>query len=354
MKRRTFVTTTGVVLLAGCATRPTTETPTADPTTTADGTDTPTPEPTDTQTTDPTETPDSTETGDASAAIEQAQTALVATVEAFLAVSDRDDPDFGTDVAGDATDFDPEPALAELTTAETAIAEAERLATDEQTRTVETLRLTARFLGDTLALQPQHVRLYERVREMERLFYRENRLTQTQEQAQALRDDVDDLEPAHQRLRRQLRNLDGERLQRVRAVSYQELERRVGLYEGEIEAARIVRERLRRMVTAQRAFDEGQNAYAGGTRTAEAENRFRSANGDFTTAGDYQSSFEPPASFRPVLRRSTCYCETMARASLRYREAATARQNGNSEEADRLRNRARRAVDDLSECNLRR
>lgn len=354
MKRRTFVATTGVVLLAGCATQPTTESPTADPTTTPTPRPTTSPDGTDSPTTEPTETPEPADTpDDAAAALEQAQTALVATVEAFLAVSDREDPDFGTDVAGDATDFDPKPALEELTTAETAIAEAERLATGEQTRTVETLRLTARFLGDTLTLQPQHVRLYTRVREMERLFYREDRPSRTQERVQALRDDIDDLEPAHQRLRRQLRNLDSERMRQVRAVSYQQLERRVGLYEGEREAVAIVRERFRRMVTAQRAFEEGQNTYAGGNQYGQAESRFGSARTDFSTAGGYQSSFEPPASFRPVLRRSTCYCDTMARAALQFREAATARRNGNSGEADRRRDRARQAVNDLSECNLR-
>ncbi|MFC5367459.1 hypothetical protein [Salinirubrum litoreum] len=354
MKRRTFVGTTGVVLLAGCATQPTTETPTADPTPTSTERPTTTPDGTDTPTTEPTETPEPTDTpDDAAAALERAQTALVATVEAFLAVSDRDDPDFGTDVAGDATDFDPKPALEELTTAEAAIAEAERLATGEQTQTVETLRLTARFLGDTVALQPQHVRLYTRVREMERLFYREGGLSRTQDRVRALRNDVDDLEPAHERLRRQLRNLDSERMQRVRAVSYQQLERRVGLYEGEREAAAIVRERFRRMVTAQRAFEEGQNTYAGGNQFGRAESRFGSARTDFTSAAGYQSNFEAPPSFRPVLRRSTCYCETMAQAALQFREAATARQNGNDGEADRRRDRARRAVDDLSECNLR-
>lgn len=346
MKRRTFVTTAGVVLLAGCSTRPTTETSTADPTTTADATGTPTA----TATTEPTETAAPT---DATAALEEAQTALVATVEAFLAASDREEPDFGTDVAADVTDFDPKPALTELATAEAAIADGERLATAEQAETVETLRLTARFLGTTLTLQPRHVRLYTHVREMERLFYRERRLTQTGERVRALRSEIADLDAAHQHLRRQLRDLDSQRMQQVRAVSSKQLERRVGLYEGERESAAVVRERFRQMVTATRGFDEGQSAYAGRNRLEQAQNRFETARSEFAAAGEYQSRLDPPASFRPVVRRSSCYCETMARASLRFREATTARRNGNDDEADRLRNRARQAEDGLSECNLR-
>lgn len=347
MQRRTFLTTTGVVLLAGCSTQPTTETPTADPTerpttATSDATDTPT------EPAEPTDTPD-----DATAPIERAQTALVATVEAFLAASDRDDPDFGTDVAGDATDFDPKPAITELATAEAAIADAERLASPAQAETAETLRLTAQFLDDTIALQPRHVRLYTRVREMERLFYGDRQLRRTRDRVQALRDEIADLEPAHQRLRSQLRALDSERMQRVRALSAQQLERRVGLYEGEREAAAVVRERFRRMVSARRAFDEGQSRDAGGTRLEQAQNSFEAARSEFSGAGSYQSGVEPPASYRPVVRRSTCYCETMARASLRFREATTARRNGNDDEAERLRTRARRAENDLSECNLR-
>lgn len=290
---------------------------------------------------------------DATAAVERAQTALVASVEAFLAASDRDDPDFGTDVAGDATDFDPKPAITELATAEAAIADAERLASPAQAETAETLRLTAQLLDGTIALQPRHVRLYTRVREIERLFYRDRQLRRTRDRVQALRDEIADLEPAHQRFRSQLRALDSERMQRVRALSAQQLERRVGLYEAEREAAAVVRERFRRMVTARRAFDEGQSAYGARTRLEQAQNRFETARSEFSGAGSYQSGVEPPASYRPVVRRSTCYCETVARASLRFREATTARRNGNDDEAERLRTRARRAENDLSECNLR-
>jgi hypothetical protein len=142
-------------------------------------------------------------------------------------------------------------------------------------------------------------------------------------------------------------------MQQVRAVSYQQLERRVGLYEGERESAAVVRERFRRMVTTQRTFDEGQSAYAGRNRLEQAQNRFETARSEFAAAGEYQSRLDPPASFRPVVRRSSCYCETMARASLRFREATAARRNGNDDEADRLRNRPRQAEDGLSECNLR-
>jgi hypothetical protein len=354
MRRREFVAFAGVAALAGCSTQQPdgTTTPSATPTPTETTTPDQTATPTETETETPTET--ETETpADADAAVEQAQTALVETVAVFLSFSEANDPDFGTDVDASTTAFDPEPVTEALATAEAAVAEAERLATAEQTPLVATLRNLVTFLDDTVALQPRHVVLFEEVRAMELAFYRDGRLTRTREHTREMKRLLDGLEPDHERLRRQLREFDAERMQRVRALSFQQLERRVATVESEAETALAVRDRFRGMLNGQRDFDAARERYAAsGDRLDEAEERFREAQQEFEDARDHRESIEPAPAFRRAMNRAECYSERMAHAADDYRRATRARRAGNGGDAQRLRDRANRRINDLDECNL--
>jgi hypothetical protein len=356
MRRREFVAFAGVAALAGCSSQQPdgTTTPSATPTPTETATPDRTPTPTPTETETATETPTETEAPpDADAAVEQAQTALVETVTVFLSFSDANDPDFGTDVDASTTAFDPAPPTEALAEAEAAVAEAERLATGEQAPLVETLRNLVTFLDDAIALQPRHVALFAEVSAMELAFYRDGRLTRTREHTREMKRLLDGLEPDHERLRRQLRQFDAEQMQRVRALSFQQLERRVGTVESEAETATAVRDRFRGMLDGQREFDAGRERYAGsGARLDEAEERFGEARQQFEDARDHRESIEPAPAFRRAMNRAECYSERMAQAANDYRRATQARRAGNAGDAQRLRDRANRRINDLDECNL--